>query len=68
MCALVKDEDVLSYWECEDCHKKVGITPDCYELVGVPVCCGHDMLYGWTEVKPSLKLLRTIAEELHINE
>jgi NAD-dependent SIR2 family protein deacetylase len=70
MWALVKDEDVLSYWECEECHDKVGVTADYYEMSGTPVCaeCDRDMLYGWTEVKPSLKLLRTIAEELHINE
>jgi formylmethanofuran dehydrogenase subunit E len=52
MWALVKDEDVLSYWECEDCHDKVGITPDWYEQNGTPVCveCDRDMLYGYTEV------------------
>ena len=70
MWALVKDEDVLSYWECEDCHEKAGITPDWYEQNGTPVCveCDRDMLYGWMEVKPSLRLLRNIAEGLHINE
>ena len=70
MWALVKDEDVLSYWECEDCHDKVGITPDWYEQNGTPVCvgCDRDMLYGYTYVKPSLRLLRNIAEKLHINE
>ena len=50
MWKLVKEENVLSYWECEHCHSKVSVTPDYYELVGVPVCCGRDMLYGYTEV------------------
>jgi len=52
MFKVVKDENVISYWECEDCHDKVGITPDWYEQNGTPVCveCDRDMLYGWTEV------------------
>lgn len=52
MWKLVKEENVLSYWECEDCHDKVGITPDWYEQNGTPVCveCDRDMLYGYTEV------------------
>ena len=52
MFKVVKDENVISYWECEDCHDKVGVTPDYYEMSGTPVCgeCDRDMLYGWTEV------------------
>ena len=69
MFKVVKEENVISYWECEECHDKVGVTPDYYEMSGTPACgeCDRYMLYGYTEVKPSLKLLRTIAEELHIN-
>jgi len=49
---VVKSENVISYWECEKCHDKVGVTPDYYEMSGTPVCgeCDRDMLYGWTEV------------------
>ena len=52
MWKLVKDEDVLSCWQCEDCGGDVVITPDWYEQNGTPVCveCDRDMLYGWTEV------------------
>ena len=49
---VVREESVLSYWECEDCHDKVGIEPHWYEQNGTPVCveCDRDMLYSHTEV------------------
>ena len=52
MWKLVEDTNVLSFWECEKCHDKIGVTADYYEMSGTPVCfeCDRDMLYGWTEV------------------
>ena len=52
MWKLVKDEDVLSCWQCEDCGGDVVITPDWYEQNGTPVCpeCDRDMSYDYTEV------------------
>ena len=50
---VVKDENVMSYWQCEDCGGDVGITPDWYEQNGTPVCCecDRDMSYCWTKVR-----------------
>ena len=49
---VVREESVLSYWKCEDCHDKVGIEPNWYEQNGTPVCCecDRDLLYSHTEV------------------
>jgi len=47
---VVREESVLSYWECEECHEKVGIEPHWYEHNGTPMCCDRDMLYSHTEV------------------
>jgi ABC-type ATPase with predicted acetyltransferase domain len=53
MWKLVKDENVRSCWQCEDCGGVLGdITPDWYEQNGTPVCpeCDRDMSYDYTEV------------------